>query len=103
MTLSKDAIIFGLGFLNGPNGTLAFGGEGAGSRLSDRGRSALDELLAAGYAAPETPTDQIVGREFYRGVRAEPALGALAREVGYDPFDRGQSFDAFVGIGEDAP
>lgn len=88
MHLSKDAIIFGLSYLNGSTRTLAFGGEGAKMRITDRARVALSELLAKRYAIPSEPTDSISGREFYRGVDATPSLGMLAKAAGVDPFDR---------------
>ena len=37
MPLSTDALIFGLGFLNGPRARLSFGGEGAQMRITPRG------------------------------------------------------------------
>ena len=95
MTLSTDALVFGLGYLNGPRARLSFGGEGALMRITPRARTALDELLGAGYAEPAAPDCQTPGREFYRGVAKDPHLGQLAKEAGLDPFniDRWASFD----------
>lgn len=45
-TLSNDAIIFGLAYLNGARCKLSFGGEGAKMKITDRARYALNELLA---------------------------------------------------------
>lgn len=78
MSLSRHAIIFGLGYLNGPRCKLSFGGEGAKMGITPRARAALDELIAAGYAETAPPADQIPGREHYRGTTAEPRLGQLA-------------------------
>lgn len=96
--LSRDAIIFAFAYLNGPKATLSFGGEGASMRITDRARAALDELLASGYAETSQPVDQIPDREYYRGVAREPHVGALAKEMGINPFmmskeDRFVSFE----------
>ncbi len=95
MPLSTDALIFGLGFLNGPRARLSFGGEGAQMRITPRARAALDELCAAGYAKVAAPDCQTAGREFYQGVAGEPHLGQLAKEAGLDPFglERWTSFE----------
>lgn len=96
--LSRDAILFAFGYLNGPKAKLSFGGEGAAMRITDRARAALDELIAAGYAEPSQPEDQIPGREHYRGVTRDPHIGALAQDMGINPFlvgkeDRFTSFE----------
>lgn len=91
MTLSHDAITFGLAYLNGSRRTLSFGGDGAKMRITDRARVALSELLAHRYAEPIGPTEpseNIPGREHYRGADMEPSLGALAKSAGINPFDR---------------
>ena len=95
MPLSTDALIFGIGYLNGPRARLSFGGEGALMRITPRARAALDELLVAGYAEPADPDCQTPGREFYQGVAKDPHLGQLAREAGLNPFsiDRWTSFE----------
>lgn len=95
MPLSTDALVFGLGYLNGPRARLSFGGAGAQMRITPRARAALDELIAAGYAGPAEPDCQTTGREFYQGVAREPHLGQLAREAGLDPFglERWTSFE----------
>ena len=98
MALSHDALIFGLGLLNGPRATLAFGGEGAEMAITDRARAALDELLEAGYAETSNPTDQIPDREFYRGTNKDPALGKLAQQAGLNPFDSGNNWTTFAKI-----
>jgi len=82
--LSKDALVFGMGFLSGPHAKLSFGGEGAKMKITDRARSALNELLQAGYCKPATPTDQIKNREHYVGTAN---MFLLAKNAGLDPFD----------------
>jgi len=72
--LSKDALVFGLSYLNGPNARLSFGGEGAAYAITPRARAALDELLAAGFAEVAAPSDQIPGREHYQGCARMPRL-----------------------------
>lgn len=95
MPLSTDALIFGIGYLNGPHARLSFGGETASMRITDRARNALDELIGAGYAEPTDPDTSDPGRESYRGTRAEPHLGELAKRAGLDPFglERWTSFE----------
>lgn len=95
MTLSKDAIIFGLGFLNGPRARLSFGGMHAEKRITARARAALAELIGAGYAESCDPDFFDTGREGYRGVNQTPSLGALARETGIDLFDTKNRWAAF--------
>lgn len=87
MTLSTDALIFGLGFLNGARVRLSFGGEGAEMRITPRARAALNELVAAGYAKTATPDCQTRDRESFQGVSKEPHLGHLAKEAGLDPWN----------------
>jgi hypothetical protein len=87
MPLSTDALIFGLGYLNGPRARLSFGGEGAEMRITPRARAALDELIAGGYAEAAKPDCQTPGREFYQGVRTDPHLGELAKAAGIDPWN----------------
>lgn len=84
MTISRDAIIFGMGYLRGPKSKLSFGGAGAEMQITDRARSALNELLAAGLAEPCEPYDQWPGREHYQG-RGDGVVVA-AKEMGYNPF-----------------
>lgn len=96
--LTRDAVIFAFAYLNGAKATLSFGGEGASKRITDRARAALEELLAAGYAELSEPRDSIPGREHYHGVAREPHVGALAKEMGINPFlmskeDRFVSFE----------
>lgn len=99
--LSKDALIFGFGYLNNPKAKLAFGGEGATRRITERARAALDELLAAGYAEPAEPTTSIPGREYYRGVARKPYIGELLKETGFNPFaSQEDRFPAFEKIPE---
>ena len=83
VTLSNDAIVFGLGFLSGPKSTLSFGGDGAEYRITDRGRAALDELIKADFCEPCEPKDSIPYREHYRG---KGHIGAVAKEQGFSPF-----------------
>jgi len=97
--LSKDAVLFGLSFLNGSKAVLSFGGEGASMAITDRARAALDELLAKGFAEPDTETLEIIpGRERYRGRKTDPHLGAIAQQVGINPLDREQDFVMFEKI-----
>lgn len=96
MTLSTDALIFGLGHLNGPKAKLSFGGEGAKFAITPRARAALDELLAAGYAEVAPPYDQIPGREHYRGTAVDPHLGELARIAKLDPFNPDYRWTTFA-------
>lgn len=96
MTLSNDAIIFGLGYLRGPKNKLSFGGEGAKMQITPRARDALNELLAAGYAEIVPADDQIQNREHYRGTSAEPHLGALAKAAGIDVFGGGNDWPTFT-------
>lgn len=105
MTLSTDALVFGLGYLNGPRARLSFGGEGALMRITPRARNALDELLAAGYAELAAPDCQTPGRAFYQGVAKDPHLGQLAKEAGLDPFniERWTSFDRVSGEPDPCP
>ncbi len=95
MTLSIDALVFGQGYLRGPKARLSFGGEHAEMRITDRARTALAELIAAGYAEPMNPDTSDPGRESYRGTTAEPHLGELARRAGLDPWnlERWTSFE----------
>lgn len=95
MTLSTDALIFGLGYLNGPRARLSFGGKSALMRITPRARAALDELIAAGYAEQEDPDTSDPGRESYRGTTKEPHLGELAKRAGLDPWnlERWTSFE----------
>lgn len=101
MTLSTDALIFGLGYLNGPKAKLSFGGEGAKMEITPRARAALNELLAAGYAEVTAPDDQIPGREHYRGTNVDPHLGELARAAKLNPFDPDYKWTTFARKGVD--
>lgn len=85
--LSKDAIIFGLGYLNGPKRKLSFGGDHAEMKITARARAALTELIDAGYAVEAKADDQWQNREHYRGTMQDPPLGDLAQEVGLDFFN----------------
>lgn len=96
MKLSDDALVFGLGHLNGPKQSLSFGGDGAMMAITPRARDALNELIAAGYAKVAEPTDQIPNREFYRGTDIEPHLGAVAKERGFNLFDEAHTWATFV-------
>lgn len=98
MALSQDAIIFGLGYLNGPKCKLSFGGDGAAMEITRRGREALNELLAAGYAETAASDDQIQNREHYCGTILEPHLGEIAQSMGLDPFDSAHSWTSFTKI-----
>lgn len=95
MALSNDALVFGLGFLRGPRSRLSFGGETATMRITNRARTALDELIGAGYAEPTEPDTSDPGRESYRGTMTEPHLGELAKRADLDPFnlERWSSFE----------
>jgi hypothetical protein len=95
--LSNDAIIFGIGHLNGGRATLSFGGDGAKMKITDRARAALNDLLKHGYAEPFKPDNGWVNREGYRGVNKVPHLGALLRGAGVDPFNI-DSWPTFVGV-----
>jgi len=83
MQLSDDALVFAMGYLSGPKNTLSFGGKDAKTQITDRGRAALTELLEAGACEATPPTDQWVGREYYRGILW---IGPLAKEAGLNPF-----------------
>ena len=98
--LTIDAIIFGLGYLNGPNATLSFGGDGAEYRITDRARAALNCLLENGFAEVSDPTDQIAGREYYRGVRCAKSLGEIATERRINPFDPTMQWASFERIAQ---
>ena len=98
--LTIDAIIFGLGYLNGPKATLSFGGDGAEYRITDRARSAMNCLLENGFAEVFDPTDQIAGREYYRGVRRAKSFGEVAKERGICPFDPALSWPSFERIAQ---
>lgn len=106
--LSKDAVIFAFGYLNGARAKLSFGGEGASMQITSRARAALDELIAAGYAEAARPENSVSGREFYRGVDRVPHVGALAREIGFNPFladpeDRFPTFEKIQEAGTPEP
>lgn len=104
MLLSNDALIFGMGFLNGPKATLRFGGDGATKEISPRARAALDELLAAGYCEVTTANDSIENREHYRGKLVDgTGLGVIAQKQGFDPFDRSNKWPSFTEIGAALP
>ncbi|MCE6958834.1 hypothetical protein LAZ40_07200 [Cereibacter sphaeroides] len=100
MSLSNDALVFALGYLNGPRAKLSFGGEGAQMAITPRARAALDELLAKGYVEIAAPSDQIPGREHYQGVARDPHIGQLAREAGIDPFGKETRWTTFEKIAE---
>ncbi|MHA3980701.1 hypothetical protein ACW9UR_23790 [Halovulum sp. GXIMD14794] len=89
MSLPHDALIFDMSYLNGPKARLSFGGEDARMGITNRARSALNELLEVGYAMPVQPDGPSVGRKGYRGSNKEPHIGRLAIEAGIDPFDGG--------------
>lgn len=99
--LSIDAITFGLGFLRGPKSKLSFGGDGAKMGITPRARAALDELIAAGYAEPAKPDDQIPNREHYRGTDRDPHLGQLGAKAAIDPLDDAFHWKAFSKISDD--
>jgi len=98
MTLSNDALVFGLGYLRGRRSRLSFGGETAAMRITDRARTALDELIGAGYADPTGPDTSDPGRESYRGTKKEPHLGEIAKWAGLDQFnlERWTSFETIT-------
>ena len=92
--LTTDAIIFGLAYLNGPKASLSFGGVGSVMQITPRARSALNCLLNNGYAETAEPTDQIKGREHYRGLKSD--LGFLAKMEAIDPFSDEFCWPTFV-------
>ena len=98
--LSKDAIVFGFGYLLHQKALLSFGGEGAQMRITPRARAALQELLDAGYAVPREPDSSEKGREYYRGTDKQPHLGALAQGIGLNPFDMRDGWATFERIPE---
>jgi hypothetical protein len=100
MSISTDALIFGLGYLKGPRSRLSFGGEGAEMRITPRAREALDELVAGGFAETAKPDCQIPGRESYRGISTDPHLGELAKAYGIDPWNM-ERWTSFESIPED--
>jgi len=93
MGMTIDAVIFGIAYLNGPKATLAFGGEGAEMEITPRARADLNCLINSGFAVASDPTDQIVGREYYRGMRS---LGPEAKAAMIDPFDSNHRWPTFV-------
>ena len=99
MTLTNDAIIFGLAFLNGPKATLSFGGEGAKLEITPRARDALNCLLNGGFAEVAEPLDHIKGREHYRG---KGAIGPEARAAGINLFDPENCWPTFLPKGGEA-
>lgn len=86
MNLSHDALVFGFSYLNNPNSTLSFGGEGSDTIISDRARAALNELLAADAAEVAPADTQIIGREYYKG---KVAIGPLLKEAKLNLFGPG--------------
>lgn len=86
VTLSDDALVFGIAYLAHPKCTLEFGGEGAEQQITPRARAALNELLAAGVAEASEPTSQWRGREFYRG---KISIGPMLKGRGLNPFANG--------------
>lgn len=97
--LSRDAVIFGLAYLNGPKRKLRFGGEGARKEITPRARGALDELIAAGYAKAIPGTDGIRDREHYAGCLTETSLGQIAKARGdIDPLTLTRDFVCFSEI-----
>ena len=99
MTLTTDAIIFGFAYLNGPKATLSFGGQGAKMEITPRARAALNCLISNGFAEAAPPSDQIEGREHYRGLQA---LGPEVKAAQVDPFDRANDWPTFVKKGDAA-
>ena len=97
MTPTYDALIFGLAYLNGPRATLSFGGDGAKMAITPRARVALNCLINCGFAEKSDPTDQINGREYFRGLSKD--LGLLAKERGLDPFSMDNRWTTFEKIG----
>ena len=97
MTVTKDAIIFGLAYLNGPKAKLSFGGEGATMEITPRARDALNCLISNGYAETSKPDDQIKGREHYRCAKND--LGLLAKAEQIDPFSMEYCWTTFAAIG----
>mgnify|MGYP000223745290 CR=1 FL=1 len=94
MTLTRDALVFGFGFLKDSRSRLAFGGDSARMRITARARTALDELERAGYARPVEPDSAEPGRESWSGTDREPRLSALAlKEFGLDGPDRWPAFE----------
>ena len=93
MTLTNDAIIFGLAYLSGPKSKLSFGGEGAVMQITPRARAALNCLINGGFVTTADPSDRIVGREHYQGVRP---VGPEARAAGIDPFSEEHRWPTFV-------
>jgi hypothetical protein len=98
MTLSSDAMIFGLGNLRSHKSTLRFGGDGAEMEITPRARAALDELLAGGYAEKTDPDDSIPNREHYRGTNINPPLVQVAKTSGLDPFSLEHNWTTFSEI-----
>lgn len=103
--LSRDAVIFAFGYLNGARSTLRFGGDGATREITARARAALTELLAKGYAEPIEPDCFTVEREHYRGADRDPHIGALAQAMGYNPLmaAEGDKFVTFARIASAEP
>lgn len=68
--------------------------------ITDRARAALNELLAAGYAEPAEPDDQIKGREYYQGTMQDPFIGDLANARGLDFFGDESRWPSFSKIAD---
>lgn len=97
--LSQDALIFGVGFFPTRKSRLSFGGKGASMRTTDRARSALNELIAHGYAEKAKPDDQIPDREYFKGTEKASELFRKAQDSGMNPFkvERWASFEKIPG------
>lgn len=100
MTLSRDAIIFGMGYLNGPKQRLSFGGKGAEMKITDRARAALNELITEGYATSFEPQMPVPEREYYIGTLIEPPLVKLAIDADLNPFAMmdADNYLTFIGV-----
>lgn len=96
VTLTDDAIILGLGFLNGPKATLEFGGPGAQMRITNRARAALTNLVLCGFAEQVDPNQPKGAREKYRG---KDDITTIARARRVNPLADENRWPAFVAGG----
>lgn len=93
--LSDDAFRMMLCFFPSKGSTLSFGGDHAEMTITDRARSALNELLAAGAVEVSEPLDSWPNREYYKGgdtdLRAE-----LINRPHLNPFKDKENFVSFT-------
>lgn len=69
-SLSDDAIVLGMAHFISTNSTLSFGGDDAKMEITPRARSALSELIEAGFVEVCEPLDSWPNREHYRCLKS---------------------------------